>query len=151
MTGKLWYDVWPGRFVLEYLRVKARYNAFQLVRADSVLQWHGEVCVFPPGVLADPLKVIIEYPEAFPASAPRVQVVSPKIDPTEIGHAWHRWPSGNICFIKPRYWQISTTTDEIIAKVEDWYFNYLAKKAGLIENMPDVGRANIETLCHEGT
>ena len=41
----------------------------------------------------------------------------------------------------PKNWQIGTTADEIILKLEDWYFNYIALKNGLIEEMPEVGRA----------
>jgi len=46
-----------------------------------------------------------------------------------------------VCYVKPSEWQLGTTADEIISKLEDWYFNYVAVKNGLIEEMPDVGRA----------
>ncbi len=44
---------------------------------------------------------------------------------------------------KPKNWQIGTTADEIISKLEDWYFNYIAVKNNLIEAMPEVGRATL--------
>ena len=146
MASKFWYEVTPERLVLENIRVKALFPNFGLVCIEGVLQWHGSVSEFPPGLQAVPLNILIEYPPAFPASPPQVRLLNSEIGSHEVGHQWHRWFNGNICFIRPRYWQISTTTDEIISKVEDWYFNYLASKAGLIANMPDTGRANIPPL-----
>lgn len=106
----------------------------------------------PEGVNAPPLHFLIIYPEAFPAIPPEVEVVSPKLDPSEWGHEWHRWQNGDVCFVRPSKWQSSTTADEIVKKVFDWYFNYLAKKEGLIDKMPDVGRAALPAQrIKEGT
>lgn len=86
----------------------------------------------------------VEYPEDFPATYPDAFIVSPELPSEEVGHAWHRWPRrGNICFVKPKNWQIGTTADEIISKLEDWYFNYIAVKNNLIAAMPDLGRASL--------
>jgi hypothetical protein len=151
MAGKLWYEVNAERLVLEFMRVKALYPTFRLIRAGDVLKWHGSVSDFPPGVHAVPLNIIVEYLPAFPASPPTVHLLNSEIGAHEVGHSWHRWYGGDICFIRPRYWQISTTTEEIISKVADWYFNYLATKAGLIPEMPDVGRARIPASSREGS
>jgi hypothetical protein len=83
----------------------------------------------------------VEYSEDFPATSPDAYIVKPDLPPGEVGHEWHRWPlKGNICFVRPKNWQIGTTADEIISKLGDWYFNYTAFKNGLIEAMPEVGR-----------
>lgn len=151
MAGNLWYEVNAERLILEFIKVKAHYPSFRLVKTAGVLKWCGSVSEFPPNVRAQPLKIVIEYLSAFPALAPRVQLLNPEIGNHELGHTWHRWYNGDICFIRPRYWQISTTTDEIISKIEDWYFNYLATKSGLIPNMPDIGRASIPANLDEGS
>ena len=99
------------------------------------------VCV--AGVDAEPLHLRLEYLSAFPIKPPHVQIVAPSIDLTETGHTWHRWYDGRICYVRPVDWNISATGDQIIAKAMDWYFNYVAVKRGLISQMPDVGRAEI--------
>ena len=67
--------------------------------------------------------------------------ISPKLPPEEWGHKWHRWADGRVCIVHPDRWDISYTARDVIDKVADWYFNYLAYKNGLIGEMPDVGRA----------
>jgi hypothetical protein len=86
----------------------------------------------------------VEYPEDFPATYPAAYVVSPALPPEEVGHKWHRWPIGGaVCYVEPKDWQTGITADDVIAKLEDWYFNYVAVKSGLIATMPDLGRANL--------
>jgi hypothetical protein len=108
-----------------------------------MLFWDGEVAEATEGLAPEPLHIWIAYPDAYPAMRPDVVIVSPRLDPREVGHAWHRWGDGKICIVDPKHWQMSTTAAEVIEKVADWYFNYTAVKAGLISAMPDVGRAKI--------
>jgi hypothetical protein len=138
-----WYELNPQRLVLESIRVNLSHPGFRLRRANGSLSWRGQTDDVPPGVLAPPLKYWVYYRDAFPAVPPAVWIVSPEIDPSEWGHKWHRWQSGDVCYVRPSRWQVSTTCDEIISKVSDWYFNYTAKKAGLIAEMPETGRACI--------
>jgi hypothetical protein len=137
-----WYDVFPARLVLEFTRVQKLNRGFRLRRVAAVVYWDGKICDAPEGLAPEPLHVCIIYPEAFPAVRPYVMIVSPKIGMDEIGHAWHRWMDGQVCIVEPGYWQMSTA-DEVIEKVADWYFNYTARKSGLIDKMPDIGRAAI--------
>jgi hypothetical protein len=143
MAAKNWYHLFPHRLVLETMRVKTCGLPFVLKRLDDILYWEGRTHTVPEGVDAPPLHFLVVYPEAFPAIPPNVEVVSPDLDPAEWGHEWHRWWDGNVCYVRPSRWQVSTTADEIIKKVEDWYFNYTAKKEGLIGKMPDVGKAEL--------
>ncbi len=139
-----WYELDKARLVLEYSRVKARFAAFQLKRrTDNQLFWEGALNVSLPCGHAESIELQLIYPEAFPAKPPSVGIVRPLLDPAEVGHQWHRWREGNICFVHPRDWNIASTADEVIEKVGDWYFNYVAFKRGLISAMPLVGRALI--------
>jgi hypothetical protein len=143
MRGLTWYDAFPARLVLEFRRVQALNRGFRL-GLGGLLFWEGSVADADPSLAPEPLHVRIVYPEAYPATRPYVFIISPKIDPGEVGHAWHRWADGDICIVKPTRWQMSTTAAEVIEKVADWYFNYTARKAGLISQMPDIGRAAIQ-------
>ena len=152
MAGNFWYEMFPQRLVLEVIRVQSFDSSFRLRRWLGTLCWEGRVVEIPDGVEAPPLHFLIVYPDAFPAIAPEVEIVSPDLDPAEWGHDWHRWRNGDVCYVQPSKWQISTTADEIIKKVGDWYFNYVAKKQGLIEKMPDLGRAALPAQrINEGT
>jgi hypothetical protein len=138
-----WYEADHARLVIEYLRVSARYPKFVLKRTDEgVLYWLGKI-ELTVGVIHPPvLQLRIEYPDSFPAIYPDAFVMEPSLSEDHLGHKWHRWPStGAICYVKPKIWQLGTTADEVISKCEDWYFNYIAATNGLIDEMPEVGRA----------
>src|SRR5258706_9029514 len=141
MAEVAWYDLFPHRLVLERIRVEASEPSFVLKRLRGALYWEGRAIEIPEGTDAPPLHFLVEYPEAFPASLPWVEIISPELSPTEWGHEWHRWWNGNVCYVRPSKWQISTTADEIIRKVRDWYFNYVAKKNSLGVRMPVAARA----------
>jgi hypothetical protein len=138
-----WYEFDRARLVLEYFRVSTKYPQFVLARCSKgILSWRGELRLTVACLSPEPLELRVEYPQSFPAEPPKVHVIQPTLSQEEIGHDWHRWGAwGTICYVKPAEWQIGTTTDEIIAKSEDWYFNYVAFKNGLIDKMPDMGRA----------
>jgi len=140
-----WYELDHSRLVLEYLRVLRKNPCCVLNRgSNSILYWTGEVRIEVGRIKPDTLVYRVEYPEDFPASYPDVFVVEPELPIEEVGHTWHRWPRrGNICYVPPGHWQVGTTADEIISKLEDWYFNYIAFKNDLIEAMPDTGRADL--------
>jgi ubiquitin-protein ligase len=147
MATQRWHQFDPQRLVLEYIRVKKKYPSFYLVDKEGELSWHGCVASVPTGIEVSPLRVRIDYPSSYPALPPSVDMLGSNISPEEVGHSWHRWPrTGSICYVRPRDWQVSTTCDEVISKVEDWYFNYVAKKAGLIAEMPDIGRAELLSM-----
>src|SRR5882672_8229611 len=138
-----WYEMDHARVVLEDLRVLRRYPQCTLHRNKySRLYWAGELHLVVGTITADPLVFLLQYPNTFPAVPPDVDVIKPELPPEDVGHKWHRWAiDGTVCYVKPSEWQLGTTADEIISKLEDWYFNYVAVKNGLIEEMPDVGRA----------
>jgi hypothetical protein len=140
-----WYELDRGRLVLERMRVLRVYPQFTLKRDKyGSLFWSGEVDVAVGSLGIKRLELQINYPDSFPASYPEAYVISPELPPEEVGHKWHRWPAdGTVCYVKPKDWQIGVTADEVIAKVVDWYFNYVAVKNGLIKDMPEVGRAVI--------
>ena len=140
-----WYELHRSRLVLEYRRVLRSHPHCLLNRAsDSTLYWTGESTIEVGQIKPPSMAFRVAYPEDFPATPPDAFIIRPHLPPEEVGHEWHRWPQrGNICFVKPKSWQIGTTADEIISKLEDWYFNYIAVKNGLIETMPDAGRATL--------
>jgi hypothetical protein len=137
-----WYDLFPDRLALEFSRITEAEPDFTLRKtATGLLYWEGAVSDVPNGTNAPPLSFTLWYFASFPATAPAV--FSVQIAESEVGHDWHRYLNGAICYVQLSKWQIGTTADEIIQKVRDWYFNYVAKKHGLIDAMPDIGRANI--------
>lgn len=138
-----WYELSPERLILEHRGVSKTGRAFKLLLRNGNLEWEGSVDAIPPGVQAEPLVIRIRYPQAFPAVSPGVEVISPRIEDALVGHEWHRLGDGEICYVKNSRWNIDTTADEVIGKVEDWYFNFLAKVHGLVAEMPHIGRARI--------
>lgn len=148
MPPKYWFNTDPIRLVREYELVHSAYPEFQLSMKDGLLVWEGQTSDTPPGVDSPPLFFRVEYPSGFPIAAIKVCPLSPQLPPEEWGHSWHRWPDGRVCIVKPRLWDISYSARDVIAKVGDWFFNYLAYKHKLIAKMPDVGRAVIADV-HE--
>jgi hypothetical protein len=140
MAGRTWYDLFPERLLREVDRVHLYDPSLTLKRFGKMIYWDCMAFEVPIGIQVPPLHFRLVYTEAFPAQSPSVEIVSPELNAIEWGHEWHRWENGNVCYVRPVKWQISTTADEIASKVRDWYFNYTAKKNKLIEHMPDVGR-----------
>jgi hypothetical protein len=143
MQSITWYEAVPHRLILETIRVSTLKPSFTLRRRKGILYWVGKSFEIPQGTSASPLHFAVLYPEGFPAVPPSVEIISPELNSAEWGHDWHRWRDGDICYVRPSKWQTSTTADEIILKVKDWYFNYVAKKSGLASTMPDVGRVSL--------
>ena len=143
MAELRWFAADRARLVLEYTRVHRDYPNFVLRVADDGLSWEGELADIPLGLRAEPLRVRLLYPKAYPIRPPRIVPLAPEIPSAQWGHEWHRWPSGAICIVEPRHWSLNYTAADALAKAADWYFNYLARIHGLIEVMPDVGRAAI--------
>lgn len=141
MKPRSWFEADRERLVSEYRLVRGSHPSFELSLVEGRIAWEGETSDLPPGVEAEPLRFRFEYPAGFPAAAIRVTPISPKLPPEEWGHKWHRWGDGRVCIVHPDQWDISYTARDVIDKVADWYFNYLAYKNGLIGEMPDVGRA----------
>ena len=138
-----WWELSPARLVLEHTKVNAAYPTFKLKKVSGRLRWYGAVNQIPPGIIAPPLTFWLIYPGTYPTRPPWVEIISPDLPANYVGHDWHRFIDGDICYIEPRRWLLVTTADEIIHKVEIWYFNFLAKQYGLIEHMPDTGLASI--------
>lgn len=140
---KSWFEGDRNRLVREYGLVHAVYSDFDLKFVGGLLSWEGWTTEHPPSVEAPPLHFRVEYPNGFPVAAIKVFPISPALPPDEWGHEWHRWEDGRVCIVKPNRWDISYTARDVIEKVADWYFNYLAYKHGLIAKMPDSGRAKL--------
>lgn len=140
---KSWFEADPNRVVHEYELVHDAYPGFELKFVEGLLAWEGEASDRPPSIDAPPLRFRVEYPAGFPVAALKVFPISPALPSDEWGHEWHRWKDGRVCIVKPNLWDISYTARDVIEKVFDWYFNYLAYKHGLIPKMPDAGRAKL--------
>jgi len=138
---KTWFESDRNRVIREYELVRLGYPDFELKFVEGLLVWEGQTTESPRSVNAPPLRFRVEYPNGFPVAAIRVSPISPAIPAGEWGHEWHRWEDGRICIVKPILWDISYTARDVIEKVTDWYFNYLAYKNGLISEMPNAGRA----------
>ena len=121
------------------------YPDFEMKIVNGLLVWEGQTTARPPSVEAPPLRFRVEYPTGFPVAAIKVFPISPDLPSDEWGHQWHRWEDGRVCIVKPNLWDISYTARDVIEKVADWYFNYLAYKNGLISQMPERGRAGMQT------
>jgi hypothetical protein len=140
---KSWFESDRNRLVQEYRLVRSAYPDFELKFIEDLLVWEGETTDSPPSVDAPPLRFRVEYPTGFPVAAIKVFPISPELPPKEWGHEWHRWEDGRVCIVRPNRWDISYTARDVIEKVADWYFNYLAYKNALISEMPDTGRARL--------
>jgi len=140
---KSWFAADRNRLVHEYRLVHSAYPDLELKFVDGLLTWEGETAERPTSVAAPPLRFRVEYPTGFPVAAIKVFPISPALPPDEWGHEWHRWEDGRVCIVKPNLWDISYTAYDVIEKVANWYFNYLAYKHGLITKMPDTGRAKL--------
>ena len=101
----------------------------------------GEAYAHTADMISETMSVVV-VPSATPVSQTLFSL-NPILDSTDVGHEWHRWVEGNVCYIRPRDWNIATTVDQIIDKVTDWYHNYMAVKLGLVDRMPDVGRVTL--------
>jgi len=143
MSFHTWFEADKQRVVREVREVKEAYPRFILSIEDECLVWEGELPDVPPGVQAPPLRVRLIYPQGFPIAPIKVFPLSPDLPPELVGHAWHRWSDGSLCMGRPEEWDIRFTAREVIDKAADWYFNYQAMQYGLIDEMPDVGRAQI--------
>lgn len=138
-----WYEMDRARLVLENIRVRTAYPDFRLRKKGDELVWEGSKEVTVAERPVDSLTIRVVYPEAFPTKPPVVEVLNPQLDSKDVGHEWHRWVEGNVCYIRPRDWNIATTADQVIDKVADWYHNYMAVKLGLVDRMPDIGRVSL--------
>jgi len=140
-----WYELEPARLVLECERVRRAYPGSTLHRRKQRrLWWVGALDIQVAFLESTQFEFAISYPTAYPAVCPKAFILAPELLDGEIGHKWHRWPhDGSICYVRPSLWQMGTTADEIISKISDWGFNYLAFKNGLIAEMPEVGRATV--------
>lgn len=138
-----WFNVDRERLVFEYTIMRRSFPAFKLLKFGDHLAWDGEIHDIPPGIDAMPLRVRLTYPSAYPIAPPQILPLEPELPVEHWGHTWHRWPSGRICIVEPKYWEPSYTAADALTKAGDWYFNYLAKLHGLADEMPDQGRAHI--------
>jgi hypothetical protein len=134
-----WYELDKARLLLEVERVSEAFPRFTLFKQEGRLVWDGKIEVAIGQIMPEPFHIRVIYESAFPVRPPSVEPITPQLDPSELGHRWHRWNDGHICIGRPRDWNIATTADEVITKAGDWYFNYMAVKAGFTEKMPDIG------------
>jgi hypothetical protein len=139
-----WFEADRRRLVLEVEAVRRDYPNFTLLSRDSLLFWEGETADVPLGIEAQSLRFQVVYRVGFPITPIRVHPLNPDIPADMWGHQWHRWSDGSICIGNPNEWDLTYTASDVIAKVVDWYFNFVAYNEGLIAAMPDVGRAMIE-------
>lgn len=146
IKSRFWFQAARARLVAEVEEVRANYPHLTLAYEKGHLTWTGELRAFPLGVEAEPLQVRLVYSSGFPVTEIKVFPLSPVLPAEMWGHGWHRYPSGALCLCDPEKWQPSYTAHEVIEKAADWYFNWLALQAGLIQKMPDVGRA---VLCSD--
>jgi hypothetical protein len=139
-----WYEFSPDRLWTENESVKRGHSHFTLEIVAGRASWAGETSDVPKGTEAPPLKFRVVCSPGYPACRPWVQLISPDLGEELIGHEWHRFYDGEICVGRPSAWTPHHMIDEVITKVEDWYFNFVAKRAGLIATFPRTGRAQIK-------
>lgn len=136
-----WFEADHARLVLEYVLMGHAHPEFSLRWLDMRPVWEGELREQIPGFETLPLQVRLRYPPGYPIRPVMVVPLAPELPPDRLGHAWHRFDGGNLCIGDPTRWEPTFTAVDVVAKVSDWYFNYLACDLGLIDAMPDVGRA----------
>lgn len=140
-----WFDVSKKRLAYEVLELRRRHPQFTLYRSsENDIRAQGVISDIPPGIIAPPLCVEIICPAGYPAVAPKVRVISPDLSSAQSGHRFHLWSDRSICFVRPSDWDISYCLADVVDKLEDWYFNYVAVTSGLAREMGDVGRVSVE-------
>lgn len=149
-TPALWFEADRRRLVAEVEGVRKDFPDFKLLLKDGLLTWEGETADIPPGIQFVPMRMRLIYPAGFPAAPIRVFPLQSEIPAEAWGHKWHRWEDGAVCIGHPEDWDMSYTASDVIGKVGDWYFNFVALLYELISEMPDVGRAVIETNSGKG-
>lgn len=138
-----WYEADHSRLVLEYLRVGNTFPEFALEMRESEPVWVGALYAEIPTQDIATLRVELHYPPAYPFRPPRIMPITPTIPPEHWGHRWHRYEEGFICIVEPSDWEPEFTAADALAKAADWFFNYRAYTAGIIDAMPDIGRAEL--------
>lgn len=142
-TELKWFDMGRQRLAFEVHQLLLRFPDVDIELVDGELHVRGFIRCAPGGLEAEPLEFDLSCPQAFPAWAPKVKVVAPDLSQVAWGHKWHLLPEGRICFVRPSEWDIAFSLADVLDKVSDWYFNYLAVKHGLAAMMPDVGRVQL--------
>lgn len=120
-----WYETNPGRLVLEKKAVETRFPEFQLVRDGNQLVWVGTLM----SNRGKSYEIAIYYPDDFPASAPRVYPINPRITSwknQQEGLLQHQWNDGSLCLYYPddRTFHANSTAATVIAIAAAWFFSY---------------------------
>jgi hypothetical protein len=149
VPGPRWFELDHARVVREHESMRAAFPAFVFTMHEGELAWEGDLDDVPAGTNAPALHVRVVCPSAFPIRSPRVVPLSPELPDNAWGHEWHRWREGPICIVRPSQWEPTYTVAQAVEKAATWYFNYVALTHGLIDAMPDVGRATIAAPAPE--
>lgn len=140
-----WFEADHARLVNE-VRAMQEFPDFTLsLSSQKQLIWEGEAFAPWPNEVGYgdpvPLRVRLTYPLAFPIAPINVMPLSPELPTRYWGHEWHRWSDGSLCLGHPDQWDISYSARDVVEKVSEWWFNFLAYLFAHIDEMPDVGRA----------
>lgn len=112
-----WYDKDPRRLRLEQEAMHSRFSGFVLTKGDrEQLGWVGTLT----SNRGRRYKVLVEYTDEFPHSAPGAYIVEPQIK------SQHMYGDSHLCLMYPGEgtWQTNTTCAQIVALVSAWIFAY---------------------------
>ncbi len=120
-----WYEVDPGRLLLETDAMRERFSGFELIKMDDDrLAWTGTLETNS----RNKYKVIIIYPHNFPEGAPLVYPVEPKIDVWDEAsfRVLHQYMDGHLCLYYPgdRTFHTNTTAAVVVAVAAAWFGAY---------------------------
>ena len=124
-SAKVWYDINPGRLVLEKQAMKLRFPDFQLRRDGPRLLWYGTL-VSNNDTRYD---VALYYPNNFPDTPPQVFPLNPPITAWKnkaAGELMHQYNDGSLCLYYPldRSFDPNTTAASVLAVAAAWFFAY---------------------------
>lgn len=155
-----WLEAEPERLERERQEMAKLAPQMHWVELDGAGGWEGYAPVWPfdrdPPATIDAflngirLKLLVAYPQAYPAVQPAVFPVEP-LPPLErrLLHKWHLNGDGSICLLQSAdAWTGRETAAELVVKASGWLVEYLLVDRELQETMSDEGIVTDASLDH---
>ena len=120
-----WYEVDKKRVIVEAQKIRNKYPEFKIKMHDNLLSWEGSIALNVGGTKCLPIKVKIVCEDSYPIIAPSVFPVDNALPDELVGHKWHRYTAGQICYVKPSLWDPHYYIIDIIEKLQIWYEKFV--------------------------
>jgi hypothetical protein len=139
-----WWQADPDRLVEEWNELRIAHPSAEVRPETRGIAFRVHIDASPRPLAKATLTTDLYCQRAHPAVLPLAIAVDPPIPTGRWGsHHWHVNTDGSICYADPDWWSPQYLVVEVAAKVGDWWHNTLLLEAGLIEEMPTSGRAEV--------